>query len=473
MTNDDAPPSTPPDPGTEGAQAPPAPPREGGSGGAGAEQAEAGAAPYEGPPAGYLELVRSNVHFRRLWIAEVVSLLGDWFNTIALYALVAELTGSPFALGAVFIFKMLPLGLASPLAGLIVDRFNRRRLMLGSDLVRAVLVLGFLLVDQPSEVALLYVLIALQTMAGAVFQPARSASLPNVTAPRELLTANALSAATWSTMLAIGAALGGVATEVLGTDMVFLIDSATYLVSAVFVYRTVIPQRTERPEAFRGAAALVGTAAGKIVDGWRYLRDHPASGRIAFTKAAWSLGGGGMVYMLTLLGGEVSPTAQASAIGLLFAVRGLGTGIGPILGRQLFTERRVWPAVMGFNILLSGLAYGVLSRLPFGWIVLVPVLVAHCGSGANWVFANVLLQERTEDRFRGRVFATEWLLIMTADSLSILVASMVLEAGWLDLRGGFLAFATIQAVTAAVWFGTVVRAERRAERRSATPGTGA
>jgi MFS family permease len=413
-------------------------------------------------PSGYLELVRTNPHFRRLWIAEIVSLLGDWFNTIALYHLVATLTGSPLALGAVFIFKMLPLGLASPVAGLIVDRFNRRRLMIGSDLVRAALVLGFLLVRDASGVPLLYLLIGLQTVAGAVFQPARSASLPNVTSPRELLTANALSAATWSTMLAIGAALGGVATEWLGTDAVFLIDSGTYLVSALFVLRTVVPQRTERPEAVRGAAALVATAAAKIVDGWRYLRHHPASGRIAFTKAAWSLGGGGMVYMLTLLGGEVSPAAPATAIGVLFAVRGLGTGIGPILGRNLFPHSRAWPAVIGADILVSGLAYAALGGLPFGWIVLLPVLVAHSGSGANWVFANVLLQQRTADEFRGRVFATEWLLIMLADSLSILAAATLLESGVLTLRGAFFTFAFVQVATAAVWFATVVPAERRA-----------
>jgi len=403
--------------------------------------------------------VRGNVHFRRLWIAEVVSLLGDWFNTIALYELVARLTGSPFALGAVFIFKMLPLGLASPLAGLLVDRFDRRKVMLASDLIRAVLVLGFLLIDEAHEVPLLYLLIASVTVVGSVFQPARSASLPNVTSRRELLTANALSAATWSTMLAVGAALGGFATEWLGTDAVFLIDSGSYLVSALFILRTVIPQQTDRPEP----GPVVATAVANIVDGWRYLRRHPRCGRIAFTKAAWSLGGGAMVYMLTLLGAEVSPTASATAIGILFAVRGVGTGVGPIVGRKLFLDARSWPAVIGANLLLSGLAYALLSRLPFGWLVLAPILVAHAGSGANWVFANVLLQRRTEDRYRGRVFATEWLLLMTADTISILAASTILEAGWLGLRGTFLAFAAVQVVCSAAWFLTVVPAERRHE----------
>jgi len=159
--------------------------------------------------AGYWALIVGNRNFRRLWVGNVISLLGDWFNTLALYVLVTELTGSPLALGAVFITKMLPWALSAPLAGVIVDRYNRRRLMVGMNLVRAVVVLGFLLIDQPADVPWLYALLTGQVVAGAVFNPAKSAALPNITTPRELLTANVLMSATWSTMLAVGAALGG------------------------------------------------------------------------------------------------------------------------------------------------------------------------------------------------------------------------------------------------------------------------
>ena len=130
------------------------------------------------PPSGYVELIRTNVSFRRLWIGNVVSLFGDWFNTIALYALILQLTGSEFALGAVFITKMLPMALASPLAGVLVDRFDRRKAMIISDLLRAVIVLGFLVVNEPSEVYLIYILIAMQVIVASVFRPAQIASLP-------------------------------------------------------------------------------------------------------------------------------------------------------------------------------------------------------------------------------------------------------------------------------------------------------
>lgn len=415
--------------------------------------------PRDAPPrpVGYRELVRTNVDFRRLWIGHLVSLLGDWFNTIALYSLVSRLTGSPFALGAVFLFKMLPLGLASPVAGILVDRWNRRRVMIGSDLLRAGIVLGFLVVDEASEVPLLYLLIALQVVVGAFFQPARSASIPNIVTRGELLTANALSSASWSIMLAVGAALGGLATEAFGERNVFLLDSATYLVSAVFVFRTRIPQATEPAPP----GSPIRTALARLVDGWRYMRRVPRVGRISFAKAAWSLGGGGLVYMLALLGQKVTPEAQAAGIGVLFAVRGLGTGIGPILGRRFFPDSRVWPGIMGLCIAGSGLAYVVVGLLPATLVVVIPILLAHAASGANWVFASVLLQARSEDRFRGRLFATEWLLIMTADSLSILVASLLLEAGLLDLRGVIVVFAVLQMVCGLLWLVTVVPRERR------------
>ena len=408
--------------------------------------------------AGYWELVRDNVNLRRLWMGSVVSLLGDWFNTIALYTLVFRLTGSPFALGAVFIFKMLPWALASPIAGVLVDRFDRRRLMIVSDVVRAVVVLGFLLIDEASDVYLVYLLIALQVIVGAVFIPAKSASIPNITSPRELLTANALLSASWSVMLALGAALGGFATEWLGEQAVFIIDSATYLISAYFIYRTTIPQSTEAPPG-----PILSTALREIAEGWRYMRAVPRVGRIALVKAVWAIAGGALVYSLTLLGNEVAPQALAAGIGILFAVRGLGTGIGPVVARAVFKDQNQWPLIMGVFIIVTGLCYLSIGSIPWTLgAVVVLVMLAHTPSGANWVMATVLLQKRTEDRVRGRVFATEWLLLMLADTASILTASLLLETGILDLRTSFLAFALLQMLCGLLWIVLVVPKERKA-----------
>ena len=423
--------------------------------------------------AGYWELIRGNLDFRRLWIGNLISLLGDWFNTIALYTLVTQLTGSPLALGAVFITKMLPWALAAPLAGVIVDRYNRRRLMIGTDIARAVVVLGFLLIDSPGDVPWLYALLAAQVVLGAVFQPAKSASLPNITTPRELLTANALMSATWSTMLAVGAALGGLATEAFGTTAVFWIDSATYLVSAVFIYGTTIPQDTQP-----GQTSLLRSAAREIIEGWHHLRTHPRIGRIAFAKATWAVGGGALVYMLALLGDRVAPGALAAGIGVLFMARGIGTGIGPILMRALFTDRTQWPAVIGGAIAFCGIGYGVVSYMPWNSEVLTVValcavvVAAHAASGGNWVLSTVMLQKRTEDRYRGRVFSTDWLLVMSAESASILVASLLLELGWIDLVDSFRLFGGLQVVCGVLWWLIVVPRERRDEEAASVTSQG-
>ena len=412
--------------------------------------------------AGYWELIAGNVNFRRLWIGNLISLLGDWFNTIALYTLVSELTGSPLALGAVFITKMLPWALASPIAGVMVDRYNRRRLMIGADLLRAVVVLGFLLIDTPADVPLLYVLLMAQVVIGAVFQPAKSASIPNITTTRELLTANAVMSATWSTMLAVGAALGGLATEALGTTAVFWIDSATYLVSAVFIVATRIPQDTEPAEK-----SLLRSAVREISDGWQHLRSHPRIGRIAFAKATWAVSGGALVYMLALLGDQIAPGALAAGIGVLFMARGIGTGIGPIVVRWLFQDRSRWPTVIGGAIAACGACYVAVGLAPWSTttagiaLICAIVVTAHAASGGNWVLSSVMLQKRTADTYRGRVFATDYLLVMLAESVSILAASLLLEAAWLDLATAFQVFAGVQVACGLLWIAIVVPRERR------------
>ena len=414
----------------------------------------------------YVELVRSNRDFRRLWFGEIASFLGDWLNTIALYTLVRQLTGSPLALGVVLVTKMLPFALASPLAGLLTDRYNRRRLMIGSDLLRAGVVALFLFVDEPSELPLLYGLVAAQMVIGAVFVPARSASIPNITRGSELLTANALSSATWSTLLALGAAIGGVATEVFGVRAVFVLDVVSYLVSAGFIYATRIPQSTApRGIGRRGLRGLISDAHHEIVDGWRQMLRRPRIGRIALTKTAWSLGGGGLVYLLTLLGEHLTPAAPALGIGLLYAVRGVGTGVGPIVVRAAIPDEGRWPFVIGVGLSVGGLFYVLVSAMPWTYLMLPVVLLAHSPSGANWVLSTVLLQHRTEDRYRGRIFATEWLLLTGTDTLSILAASLLLESGVLTLRGAVLTFAAVQVVTGLAWLVTVVPAERRDEGR--------
>lgn len=404
--------------------------------------------------------MRSNADVRRLWGGTIVSLFGDWFNTLALYRLALDLTGSEAALGGVFLTKMLPLALASPIAGVLADRLDRRHLMIGADLVRAGIVLCFLLIREPDQLWLLYTLGAAQIAVSAAFTPAKNAVLPLITKPGELLTANALLAATWSTMLAVGAAAGGPAVDLFGTDVVFVLDAATYLVSAVFIARIRVPKTVLEDEPGPRQSVL-RVAGSKVIEGWRYVLARPAVRRITFAKATWGIGGGGLVFALALLGNDLFPTAGTTGIGILFAARGLGTGIGPIVARSLFTDERRWPVVLGACVIASGLGYLAITVVSdYRWVVAACVVFAHAASGANWVLSTTLLQERSRDAFRGRVIATDWLLVTLIQSVSIFVASLLLEAG-VSLLTVIAGLGVLEVAAGLAWIATVVPAERR------------
>jgi MFS family permease len=188
-------------------------------------------------PVGYLTILRGNPNYRLLWSGEVVSLFGDWFNLIASAALISNLTQSGLAVGGLFVVRMLAPFLISPIAGVAADRFNRKHLLVAADLARALVVLGFLFVREPHQVWALYALTAVQLGISGFFFPSRNALLPDIVNRAELGGANALSSATWSVMLALGAAIGGLVAGQWGIYPAFVIDSATFLVSALLIVR--------------------------------------------------------------------------------------------------------------------------------------------------------------------------------------------------------------------------------------------
>ncbi|MEL6614477.1 MAG: MFS transporter [Bacteroidota bacterium] len=412
---------------------------------------------------GYVALVRTNRNVRRLWLGTLVSLFGDWFNTLALYRLAQDLTGSELALGGVLLTKLLPLALAAPVAAALVDRLDRKHVMIGADLLRAVIVLGFLFVRDAGDLWLLYTLAFCQIAVSAAFGPAKSATLPNVTGKGELLTANALLSASWSVMLALGAAAGGPAVDLFGTDAVFIFDAFTYLLSAAFIAGMTISQ--DRAEA--SGDGILAQAWRQSAEGLRYLRSHASVLRPALAKAVWTVGGGGLVLSLILVGDRVFPTAGTTGIGVLFAARGLGTGIGPILARALVPDTSRWFPILGLSIAGTGVGYLAIAALPWeaggGILLLVAAVVfAHAAGGANWVLSTTLLQIRAEDRYRGRVFTADWLILALVESASTLAASLALELG-ASLRATVIAFATLQVVAGAAWLLLMVPWERRDE----------
>src|SRR6058998_1253827 len=181
-----------------------------------------------------VSLLRRNRDFRRLFLASVISLGGDWFLFVALGGLVLQVTGEAVSVGILIVSQELPIFIATPWAGWLTDRFDRRRLMILCDVARAAICVGFLAVG-PENLWLAYVLLASLSVFTAVFDPASSAAIPNVVDPADLPTANALSGSLWGTMLAVGAALGGIVSTVFGRDTAFMVDAASFAVSALLL----------------------------------------------------------------------------------------------------------------------------------------------------------------------------------------------------------------------------------------------
>src|SRR5678816_1204105 len=147
---------------------------------------------------GYIDLLRSNRSFRQLWLGQVVSQMGDWFDTIALYTIILNLTGSGRDVGLLLVARFVPSFLCGPLSGVIADRFSRQKIMIVTDILRAVVVLGFLFVRSANQLWLIYVLTVFQLALSTFFEPAKTAAIPSIVSDRELVPANAISSVTWS-----------------------------------------------------------------------------------------------------------------------------------------------------------------------------------------------------------------------------------------------------------------------------------
>lgn len=327
--------------------------------------------------------------------------------------------------------------------------------MIITDIARAILICGMLFVNSADLLWLAFVITASQMMLAAIFEPAKTASIPNITTEEELVNANVVSTATWSIIFTSGMAIGGFVTEWYGTDVVFLIDAISYLISAWFVYKAVIPQEElSAEERARTKNPLLGIKEGAV-----YLFKNQQILRPSIAKGVSSAFLGGLVYMLIIVSEDVLQMGSIG-IGLLYAARGFGTGVGPIVGRALVPSERKWVMAMGFCFFITGAMYMVVGWSTTVWAMLIFVFLAHSASGANWVMSTVLLQKRTIDTFRGRIFSTEWLLFTITNSISVMAASLILEFELLPIRELIVVYGALMLVAGIVWSFTITIQER-------------
>ena len=397
----------------------------------------------------YKILFTTNRRFRRFWLAGVISQLGNWFNYIAIFVLLTKLTGSGGAVSWFLIAKFIPSTFLGPAAGVIADRFSRKAIMIISDLLRVFIVLGFLLIRRPEHVWLVYVLALAQESIWTFNDPARLASVPNLCTREELILANALSGATWSIMLAFGAALGGFVTHLYGWQTAIVIDASTFLVSALMLVGLDLPhkapEKKEKPtwRDFTGITALR--------EGLKYVVRNKEVATLLLVKSGWALSGG-ILVLLTVFGEQVFSTGgQGGKSGILYSVRGLGAALGPILAWHYFGEtKKAMYRAISLSFFVSSGAYILFSQAPTLLWAVPFVLLGHIGGSIQWVFSTTLLQQIVPNQFRGRVFAAEMALLTLILSLSTYFTGLGLDHG-VDPRLLALRLALIFLVPGTFW----------------------
>ncbi len=419
-------------------------------------------APHEVRPIGYAELVRGNANFRLIWFGQIVSLFGHWFNLIASAALVAKLTESGFAVGALFVVRMLAPFLASPFAGIVADRFNRKWILFWADVVRSVTVLGFLTVRDPSMVWLLYTLTALQTGISGFYFTARTAILPDVVEDRAVGTANAISSATWSVMLAVGAGAGGLVAGTMGIWTAYVVDSATFVISAAFIFQ-VQPNRTPSP---RHGERSVRRVLAETAAGFRVVFEGLGLLLIVVQKAMLMLffGASFQVILVAISKSIFTLGSDGSlSVGILFAVMGLGTGIGPLTARIVTGDRpgRMHLAIlMSYVLAAAGLI--IVSWLSNLTLVLLGSFLVGLGNGQLWVFSTQLILQQAPAAVRGRVLAAEFGFFSLASAISAALVGAALD--WSIAIADVLCWmAALSTVPALVWGLWAIRQRGRRE----------
>jgi predicted MFS family arabinose efflux permease len=403
---------------------------------------------------GYRELLRSQPGFRRLWLGQLVSQAGDWLQLIALLRLFPTSGQGAFLLAGMFIVRVLPTMIWAPFAGVVADRFPRGRVMVACDLLRAVIVLAYLFVRGPEDVIWIYALQFIQESVTTFFEPARSAAVPQVVERRALLAANSLAGATWSAMLAFGSALGGVITGTLGARAAFIADAATFVASAILIGGVKIPKVVLDAEAaLKRSADRFGFHA--LRDGIAYLRENAPQAIAASVKGLWGMAGG-VFFLYSIYAGEVF-TAKggdpARATGILYAGRGIGALMGPLVARRIFGESvRALRRGVQIGYLLAATAYVVFAFSNVLWLGVLMVIVAHAGGSTCWVNSTQLLQLTVPNRLQGRAFAVELALFTLAQSLSSLAAGYAVGHTLTSTRNVALAMASLALLAGGIWF---------------------
>jgi MFS family permease len=399
---------------------------------------------------GFLDLLRRNRNYRFAWTGQVVSEIGDHFNNIAVFSLALATTHSGLVVSGVMLARAVPAMLAGPLAGVILDRLDRRTVMITSDLIRAAVAVLFVLTVHQPRPWLLYALSGLLMFASPFFTAGRAAILPRIASPEELHTANSLTQTTQWTTTTIGTLIGGFSAAKFGYSTAFVINSLSFMVSAWCIGRLRLPAGGTRPPVMAMTEADVMRPFREYVEGLRYMKAQPLLLAIALLGVGWASGGGAAQILFSLFG-ELVFNRGPAGIGIIWAAAGFGLIVGGTVAHTLGPRLSfgAYKRTVAICYLLHGGSYVLFSQaqhfpMALFWIGLSRAAVA-VSSVLNWS----LLLRHVDDAFRGRVFATNESLIWATMMLSMLAAGLASQS--IDPRTIGAAAGVLSSLTALYW----------------------
>lgn len=454
----------------------------------------------------YRALLARNPDFRRLWTGQVVSEIGDWLNNIAVLALAIELAGPARQGHAVAVYAVarhLPLFLFGPVAGVVVDRADRRRVMIAADVARAVLALGFLLAQKFSTLPLIYAVGASLFSVSAFFNAAKRATLPNlITRTDDLLAANSLSASTTAGTIAVGSALGGLIATFAGRETVFVINAATFVLSALMISWIRLPVTdfglrhadskspgvdegiinrepqmispeleglSRRPanstsrallkSVIRNPHSAISRAFSDFRAGLRYVRSDGVLAGVFVVAAGWGLGNGAARALYSVFGARLGEQAAAGwlarpkdfGISVLFVAMGAGGVIGAPLARRFNSAGGTsLGARMGRSLLFDGCGLFLFSLMPNLWGAAAVLVAREMNYAVWWTAQQTIMMRRTDNAFAGRVFATHETVTTLAMVCAIYAAGAAADTH--GIRVVAAVGGAIIALSGATWF---------------------
>ena len=399
---------------------------------------------------GYIVLLRKNRNFRSLWIGQVISELGDWFNNIAGLALAMHLTGSGLVVTAVLLSRTVPVVIFGPLAGVMTDRFSRRTVLLAADYIRAVLALGFLLVTSRDRMWMAYLFSSLLTAVSIFFTTAKTSTIPEICGTQQLMPANALAGSTTAIVQTVGGALGGIATHWLGYRTAFIINAVSFLLSAVLIYQIRFQARSGLPR--EKATETTPAFAREFREGMSFIWSNPIILGLLLIGMGWATGGGAAQILFSIFAVDVY-RAGDQGIGLLYSAAGLGIVIGASLANWFFRNKSfaVTKWVIGTSMVLTGIFYSIFSFTHSLWSGFFWITLSRVVMGINHIIGMTLLMNTVPANLRGRTFSTKETVVIFTMVLSMLLAGVgqhYTGPRTIALIAGVLTF-----LTGAIWLG--------------------